>query len=831
MFSRDVQSLKKKYQDLFSHQEKKSLIEELISWFRVMMGSTSIEMDVPSTFATLALLACLWQRLQEEDSSILNSNNVSNSFSSREFMDSFDQSWKSFLLQTGISRHPSTELTDAIRRLVEDFRQLSELDWSLEHLASAFLEHDVLGLLVQKTFRPRLRKRLAAHFTNLQAARALLDRKDLLCDTLLESGTRRCPSDTFLVDDTLEVRILDPFAGSGRLLMAVGSSTSVQSFLEETQHQKRSLNFYAVELHPLSAMACLLNLFVMQKHLSHKYARFGEVEINIFVKQGDAFGLFRKLSQDEERGSRHSQSLVSFVQLSEPNDDDTSSTLIKDYAKLFDVVVMNPPYTRYRTLEPSYRAMIKDLFHQESDLFDSHAGLHVFSLFLGERVLRKGGILLAVLPASILHARYAWSLKRYWIRHHGLPLVAAFTSDKAFSDGSEFREVTVILQKDRPSQGIRFMLLEPSTLKVSRLDAISRVDLEEHWNWLTFFLDFRVQQSFKQLSRSPLLVSASQLEGFRLLRGFEMYGPNFFFLPNSQWEIVSETSTEVIIRMVKSENGSSRLKSLGKVSSELALPKRVLGRTLRKPSLYRNYVTPSVSHWVFMPSHHDIDLEGVKDYISWGESLNLPAKTRFGSRWATHVHDQVVVKQPIGRVFIPDKVSLASHATLVHYLDEKMLASKNFYLFVRDYESKTTLISSEVNLAEKLLAAWMCSSLFLFLNTVQRREIGGSLGRLQIIDYMNNPLLLDVVTLFRGMKNKNNEFLAEWMQKTLEIFDTFRKRALPPIPQQLDDDHVRAELDNQFVTLLKRLGGIRIQDVTIREQLREMISDFASRDN
>lgn len=100
---------------------------------------------------------------------------------------------------------------------------------------------------------------------------------------------------------------------------------------------------------------------------------------------------------------------------------------------------------------------------------------------------------------------------------------------------------------------------------------------------------------------------------------------------------------------------------------------------------------------------------------------------------------------------------------MAHYSGTKLICSKNFYVLRNSFSKQA-----------KLYAAWLNSTFFIVLFLLSRREIGGSYGRLQIIDYMKEPLFLDVSEISKSQKDR-----------IIKEFDTMRKLNLPPIPEQL----------------------------------------------
>ena len=129
-------------------------------------------------------------------------------------------------------------------------------------------------------------------------------------------------------------------------------------------------------------------------------------------------------------------------------------------------------------------------------------------------------------------------------------------------------------------------------------------------------------------------------------------------------------------------------------------------------------------------------------------------------------------------MFIVDKFGITSTGVIAHFTDERISASKNFYII--DCSSKTA----------KILGAWLNSTLFIVLYLTSRREIGGAYGRLQIVDYQKEPLFIDIHKI-DGKTSREIE----------GVFDILRKQPLAPLNKQLNLK-TRRELDALFLQVL-----------------------------
>ncbi|WP_243678359.1 hypothetical protein [Vulcanisaeta distributa] len=94
--------------------------------------------------------------------------------------------------------------------------------------------------------------------------------------------------------------------------------------------------------------------------------------------------------------------------------------------------------------------------------------------------------------------------------------------------------------------------------------------------------------------------------------GVEMYGPDFFFIPNAHWFIVREDGTSITIG-----NRSNGMR--------LVIPRKYLVKCLRRPEYYgdRIYVSDPRYYVLSISEEPEGDL---RKYIEWGGvSMGIPA--------------------------------------------------------------------------------------------------------------------------------------------------------------------------------------------------------------
>jgi hypothetical protein len=172
-------------------------------------------------------------------------------------------------------------------------------------------------------------------------------------------------------------------------------------------------------------------------------------------------------------------------------------------------------------------------------------------------------------------------------------------------------------------------------------------------NWLSLF-------NYDRASRLVSIVEGALHRGLlrylgrhEIVRGVEMYGPDFFFIPNTYWLIINEDEDLVTIG-----NRNSGVK--------LVIPRKYLVECLRKPEYYSDRIYISNPRYYILAIDEEPE-EDLRRYIRWGEEMKVPA-LRFGKDWYRHPWRQLQTKKPFGHVFIHDKVDLKRHKIIVNFM-------------------------------------------------------------------------------------------------------------------------------------------------------------------
>lgn len=625
--------------------------------------------------------------------------------------------------------------------VLSNLRKLSldETGFIESELAKKYTPMNEFQVKVQKLIPKDERKRLAAYYTIDQGIRFM---ESMVYEYLKTSKKQK-------------IVLADPFLGSARTLTAA---------IRKVGNEKIQ-KVWGIEPLPLPALVAYSSLLL---------AVNGRKDI-ITVIRGDAF--------------------KEMPQASPPS---TRPVLSKA-----DVILTNPPFTRWKYLEKSYREYLLRLISElgyKDYITRREDSLQILSMFLVDHLLNDKGLIVSVLPASTFYTIYGKGYKSLLRKNYDVLAIMELESGPSFSEDSGFKEVIVAAIKragnsrltvfaELNSNAEQMAKLIADNQKPNNANSFNIHDLPRFLdiNWLSLFGKSRLRDIIVKVFKQGLKIGTLGywdlvMERESIVRGVEMYGPEFFFIPNKHWAALEEDKGYVEIENVENK-------------TRLALSREFLIRTLRKPSLYSQTIEAKVdSYMLSIPPKELEDLPlDLQDYIKWGIDSNTakPAIKSYGKHWYSHVYKQMTTKKPFGQVFIPDKVDLTfrRRGVFANYTREKVAASKNFYI-IRD-QNKT---------ATKLFIAWFNSTLFISILILLGRKISETWTRFLENDYLELPIIN-----INAIDEKNT---LETCKKINDILN----RPLPPLWNQLNEKY-RHNLDLSLAEAIK----IKNPEKTIEE--------------
>ncbi len=530
--------------------------------------------------------------------------------------------------------------------------------------------------------------------------------------------------------------IIDPFAGDGRLLSQI---------VGEKGQKKRKVFLFEIDL--TSIVIAIINLIL-----------YNQLQENINFKWGDTFRIINNEA-------------------------------------LADLIITNPPFTRNENLSKDETRWLRGRFKEYNNYFGPHMGLHIFSMFLIHELLKEGGICLAILPASTLYSDYGRGLRKFFIDNFTDMKFFQSSENISFSDGSDLKEIIFVGKKGNSNLGNTYFntINWNPTLKRIQEESSSLVSINElktSWNWMKFF-EIEIVELVNNLTSNLKLETMDGIK-FTIKRGIEMYGPEFFFIPNRNWSILTSENKDSTNNLTIEHDG---------VTVEIELKHAKL--CLRKTQYYKKKISAKVEHFVLsFPSSYKVP----RSYLTSQRKYATSAQKKFGSDWFSHIQSQIRRKEPFSHIFVSDKSPLSTAGTFIHYFENKLTASKNFYLIEGSQR------------VSKLLAAWMSTSFFFLIYLNFRREIGGTYGRLQISDYKREKLFL------------SEKILLNYELEICKIFDHYRKLDLPPYKEQFGWDE-RRKLDEVFLRIIRTEFNYQIDLESLYSLINKRLNELLISDN
>ena len=338
---------------------------------------------------------------------------------------------------------------------------LAKYIYALYPLRPEYVKEELLGRIYQLGLPPETRKNLGAFFTKPEAAK-------LLAKLAVEKWSDK---------------VLDPACGSGTLLVEA-EKAKLENIQREEELRKLHKIFVEEHIVGIDIMQFAKELTAVNLALQNPYVK---VEPKIYVGDGIAKMLFVK---EEDNNNFHPLRLVSiedFIEYSR-----------KEYEKLtlpqegFDLVIMNPPFTRRERIPLRER---KRLIRLLGSLVRGKVGYWAYFFVAADNAIKPYGRLAAVTPEEFFAGAAAESIRRYLLlgeiydkpskkyikklsREYKLKYVIRSGIEIAFSEQTLYRDYLIVLEKkpmnnSQGNQPLIFVILKKKLEEISdKIDEI-----------------------------------------------------------------------------------------------------------------------------------------------------------------------------------------------------------------------------------------------------------------------------------------------------------------------------------------------------------------------
>lgn len=289
---------------------------------------------------------------------------------------------------------------------------------------------DLLGSIFHELIPQRVRKSVAAYYTNPEAARLLAK----------------------LVIDDPRATVADLACGSGTLLMAAYDRKSelLGAAITADDHRR----FLEEEITGCDIMPFAAHLAVVQ--LALRQPGFLTDKVRIAVQDSTTLRPGTRISPLQSSMPQGQASLQIFeegnLEKHKIRKGAISSNGKGHSFKLekVDATLMNPPFTRKQLIGKDYRRLLTDHFPDYTDYESKEQSLFGYFVFLADRFLRNGGRMGFVLPATSIRQMSSRGMRQLIRDRYDLEYIILSGHRMAFSEDAAFSEILLIAKKRPP---------------------------------------------------------------------------------------------------------------------------------------------------------------------------------------------------------------------------------------------------------------------------------------------------------------------------------------------------------------------------------------------
>lgn len=662
-------------------------------------------------------------------------------------------------------------------KFVEDVRTIINV---IKGISAEKVGGDLLGIIFHDLIPFEVRKYVAAFYTNVLAAELLAS----------------------LSIDKHDAKVADFAVGSGGLLVA--AYRRKRSLLKEPFTEEHHRRFVEEDLLGVDVMPFAAN--VAGCHIALQSPQYFTNKVNIaiwdptelepgrtipsmagqkFVLKGQAeMGMFME-PQTQDKG-------VISLTGEEPEE-------IK--LETYDVVIMNPPFTRQERIPEDYKKILLERFTNYKGYLHGQLGYYGYFILLADRFLKEKGRMALVLPATVLRVKSCEGLRRLWSEKYHVEHIITTWHRSAFSESVRFREMLFVARKSRASNDARTVITVlkrlPKTLAEAReiAEQITHslkdweddrmiVKVHEHaklqadiGNWFknVAISDLSLIDLMKELLKSDKLrpFSSIGIEAQRVdlehLKFKDFLG--FILLDKSR---VQKKTDVWVLERIEGDVIVAKHRGLGR---EVEVPINVLGRGLRRLSYVQTMDVSEISDYLILSWFKGLkdmakDILTDKELEIFGESDVRVWRDKFDHRKSN--------------VLFARRFDLSAPGTslLAFYSDIPVIGVDMWC--IRQLEGERA----------KVLTSWLNSTLCLLQILICRTETRGAW--MKVHNYMLGDMLIPDYDKLSKLELKH----------LLEVFESVKGGRFPSLMDQLRKKHQsRRIIDKAWLKVLGYKGN------------------------
>ncbi|MEM4140020.1 MAG: N-6 DNA methylase [Nitrososphaeria archaeon] len=320
-------------------------------------------------------------------------------------------------------------------------RELKIIINVIKGLSPEKVRGDLLGTIFHDLVPFEIRKSVAAFYTNILAAELLAN----------------------LVIDRWDSKVADFACGSGGLLVAAYRRKKELLERERPFKQEDHKKFIEKDLLGIDIMPFAANIAACHLALQSPEHFTNKVQIAVWdsteLKPGKKIPTVARLETvlTGQTGleiyiDKEPKEVKGVVFLGEELPEEI---VLEPY----DVVIMNPPFTRHERIPKEYKEKLYSRFEDYKDVIHPKMGYFGFFILLSDRFINKDGKIGLVLPATLLRVKACEGIRKLLSKKYHIECIIATSQRSAFSESVMFREILLIAKKGEPKLGMNTKII------------------------------------------------------------------------------------------------------------------------------------------------------------------------------------------------------------------------------------------------------------------------------------------------------------------------------------------------------------------------------------
>ena len=324
----------------------------------------------------------------------------------KDFMDVLER-----ILRKGREAYPHILGLDLFPILRGDLRivySIARVISTLKALRPQHIREDLFGRLYHETIPPETRKNLGAFYTKPEAAKLLAS----------------------LAIDRWDAKVLDPACGSGTLLVEAYQRKAALAppMNKEELHKRLIDDIWGIDVMHFAYHMTSMNLTAQNIEVPLKPHVLSQDGIKTMIESA------QKMCKSSDPLQSEEQPLAKWLEFVREE---------KEVPNDFDVVIMNPPFTRRERIPVK-----KDDLEKLVPEVKGKTGYWAYFVVAADKLLKENGTQAIVIPEEFFVGRSAESVRKYLLDHgYSFHYVIRSAKEVAFSESALYRDYLVVLKK------------------------------------------------------------------------------------------------------------------------------------------------------------------------------------------------------------------------------------------------------------------------------------------------------------------------------------------------------------------------------------------------